>query len=49
MAYKTLDGVLKIVFVVVLINRATHLKKKGNNLILCSDFENWIFGEKNSF
>ena len=28
MAYKTLDGVLKIVFVVALINHATHLKKK---------------------
>ena len=28
MAYKTLDGILKIVFVVVLINHATHLKKR---------------------
>ena len=49
MAYKTLDGVLKIVFVVVLINHATHLKKKGNNLILCADLKIGFLERKKAF
>ena len=49
MAYKTLDGVLKIVFVVALINRATHLKKKGKILILCSDLKIEFLERKKAF